>query len=173
MLLSFEPIKLAKTGGNLSGVVNTQDMPRIAAEIEGDNHSVITYELKFYYDAQGICVIDGQLDCLIYLKCYRCLQACPQTLKIRFLLSPLAKTAKVSLLPEAYEPIILEDDNTLNLLSMLEEEILLSIPLVPKHDINDKNCMKSAVIPIVLEPTVAEMPKVQNPFSGLKDLTSK
>jgi len=167
MLKIFEPAKLAKNKATLSGNVSTSELPRLLSEIT--DNTEISYVLKFDYDTHGRCFIEGQVSCTLLLTCYRCLQSCAEALELSFLLTPISSLSSKEDFPEIYEPIVMQDES-LNLFNLIEEEILLSLPLVPKHLPGDLMCVKTDLF--VEEGTGANFEKVrENPFKDLKDIT--
>lgn len=167
MLKVVEPAKLAKSQAKLEGSLNTVDLPRVTLEIGAPTD--ITYNLHFYYDDNGRCVIHGQITCTVVLTCYRCLNACQECLSLDFKLAPINSLDDGESLPEIYEPVLMID-NTLDLIEVLEEEILLGLPLVPKHAPADVNCLKNNLF--VEEMSVKSVNEVtRNPFKDLERLT--
>lgn len=102
--------------------------------------------------------------------CQRCLEpvAVDLTLDSRFAL--LADETQVALIDEDVEPILLEDvvddKEKLWLLPMIEDELLVAIPLSPKHD----DC--EMVVTQVGE-VVELVEEKENPFSMLAGLKGK
>ena len=80
---------------------------------------------------------------------------------------PLAEQAEA--LPEAYEPIEVNEFGEIDLLAMVEDEIILSLPVVPVHD--SEHCEVSEADMVFGElPDEAQKP---NPFAVLASLKRK
>ncbi|KAA1446822.1 hypothetical protein F1E15_26235, partial [Escherichia coli] len=73
---------------------------------------------------------------------------------------------QVEALPEEYEPIDVNEFGEIDLLAMIEDEIILSLPVVPVHD--SEHCEVSEADMVFGElPLEAEKP---NPFAVLASL---
>jgi uncharacterized protein len=162
----IEPSKLAKNKAKLQGTVNTNELPRLASELAGQ--SEVTYSLNFDYDEHGLCVIAGQISVTLGLTCYRCLNSCQESLELNLKLTPIISLDKSKDIPDIYEPILM-DEQGLDLLYALEEEILLGLPLVPKHLPNDPNCLQGTLL-ITDQVAEASLQMKSNPFKELKSL---
>ncbi len=51
---------------------------------------------------------------------------------ISFLLSPVISEERAKNLPDQYEPVFMQNES-IALYDMIEDEILLALPMVPKH----------------------------------------
>jgi uncharacterized protein len=99
-----------------AGFLSISDLPRVAEEVS----TVQTGELA----------LKGRL----HLTCHRCLQGCAVDLdeKRRFIfLATESQADDYPLEDEEQEPLVASQQ--FNLLETIEDEILLSIPLIPKH----------------------------------------
>ncbi len=69
---------------------------------------------------------------------------------------------------ERYEPLLVEPGR-MSLAGIVEDELLLQVPMIPRHEIGDRNCTPAA------EPTgKQEMAKArENPFAVLASLKEK
>ena len=112
-------------------------------------------------------MLEVALDGLCQLRCQRCLQS---------LAYPVKLVSHLILLPdgELDQPVDDEDemdgipaDTRLDVVALLEEELLLSLPFAPKHP--EGTCR------LAIEGCVAEeMDRtVKNPFAGLAELKKK
>ena len=72
------------------------------------------------------------LDTTVELLCQRCLEPFAQPIKERLELMLVEPGASSASIPEGYEPIELDDGRLLPA-RLIEDELIVSIPLVPKH----------------------------------------
>ena len=70
-------------------------------------------------------------------------------------------------MPEIYEPIEVDSFGEINLLEMIEDEFILSLPLVPMH--TDEHCEVSES-ELVFGELPEELAKKPNPFAILANL---
>jgi uncharacterized protein len=122
-----------------SGFLSMSDMPRVAEEAstvnpaDGFNWSVRTY----FEDSPGSephQILELGLKGRLHLVCQRCLQDCAVDLdeKRRFILVLTDSEAdEYPLEDEEQEPLVVNQH--FNLLETMEDEVLLSLPLIPKH----------------------------------------
>ena len=107
--------------------------------------------------------------------CQRCLQPCP---------SAVAESAQVmvvrdedDLVPGGYEPFVGVPEH-LSLTALIEEQVLLAMPLVPAHEPGDPRCRSSGAEVVPLVPSsagpraaaAAAAEEKQKPFANLREL---
>lgn len=110
-----------------------------------------------------------QTDGDFWQTCQRCLEPVATDLYIDSEFALLENESQVALLPEGTEVILLDEiteDNKLWLLPMIEDELLVDLPLAPKHD----DCEMAVT-------QVGELPEVEqeqeNPFAMLASLKGR
>lgn len=129
----IDSLDFARQGGELQGEVPVAKLPRlqdILAGPEGD----IRYLVRGLLDKSGKPALEIKLDGECVLRCQRCLEgyAYPLHLSSRlFLVREERPLDESSLVEEGPDSIVA--DEHLNVLELLEDEILLSLPFAPKH----------------------------------------
>lgn len=164
-----EPYKLAAHAEHLEGLVALGDLPRLVEEA-GEQHGDARVWLDFAIDAQGRREIRGRLEAELQLLCRRCLTPMPQAVASEFLLGMVTSDALAADLPSTHEPVLVEDEQ-LNLLAVVEDELILSLPQVVYHD--EADCAVSR--DQLSSGAGSEMPDApsDNPFEVLKRLKGK
>ncbi|MDR5868256.1 YceD family protein [Halomonas koreensis] len=127
-----EPYKLAAHAEHLEGLVTLDDMPRLTEEI-GAQQGEARVWLDFAIDPQGRREIRGHLEAELQLPCRRCLSPLAESVASDFLLGMVTSDALAADLPSTHEPVLVEDEQ-LNLLAVVEDELILSLPQVVYHD---------------------------------------
>ncbi len=121
--------------------------------------------------------IAGRAMASLRLVCQRCLGAVQVSIDDEFHVVLIASEAEMEQLPDAQDAVI-ADAAHLDLSWLLEEQLLLAMPLVPTHATADE-CARSradiagdsnVVVADELELPDAEAPKTQRPFANLQDL---
>lgn len=163
--IQIDPIQLADQSRTLKGDFALFEMERLKEMICNSEEGVASIELKFGRDQQRILYIKGVIQTTLSLLCQRCNKPMQKTLVIDVNLAIVNTNEEADKLPETYEPIILTEE-TISLVSMVEEEILLSIPIVPKHSAAECG-VKSAEL---IEKVVDKKKDKSNPFTVLKKL---
>ena len=122
-----------------AGFLSISDLPRVAEEastvVSGDGFN---WDLETHFeDSPGSDprqILELGLQGRLHLVCQRCLQDCAVDLdeKRRFVLvTSEAEADDYPLEDEEQEPLVASQQ--FNLLETIEDEVLLSIPLIPKH----------------------------------------
>ncbi|MCW8934203.1 MAG: YceD family protein [Gammaproteobacteria bacterium] len=155
----------AKIGFEIHGKLPIKQLKRLSESLlsgEGD----IEVDLKF--ERVGpVPYIHGHIKTDLQLKCQRCMQSMPYVVDVRFKLGLVQNEAQMEKLPDDAEPYLIETDNN-HLPDMLEEELLLALPLVAMHEFDCSDFLQQQKSAQQNEVEVSE--EKENPFSVLKDL---
>lgn len=162
---SIDPFQLASRGERLEGTIAISAMARLAPSIQ-DNAGDIHVTLEFGLDEMRQPMVQGTLSGTLSMTCQRCLEPMAQEIDTRFLLGLVKNEYQMKRLSEEYEPLLVTD-NSVSLTSMVEDEILLSLPIAPLHA--PEHCSQ-AVVTQTAQNTNAESEDRPNPFAVLKNL---
>ena len=77
-------------------------------------------------------IVSGRARTELRLRCQRCLEAMPYPVDVRFRLAVVQSAGEAERLPEALDPLLISEGR-LRVADVVEDELLLSLPLVPKH----------------------------------------
>ncbi|WP_163559085.1 YceD family protein [Halomonas sp. NO4] len=127
-----EPYKLAARAEHLEGLVALAGFERLAEQV-GAQAGECRVWLDFAIDSQGRREIRGRLEAELQLPCRRCLEPLAQRVESEFLLGMVTSDALAAELPTSHEPVLVEDEQ-LNLLVVVEDELILSLPQSVYHD---------------------------------------
>jgi uncharacterized protein len=160
----IEPAKFARGRGRVSGALTLNMLPRVAdlvseASATGGGGTV-GYHVSGYVDERGYPALHIELDGDLTLRCQRCLGSLPHRVQ---------SERNVVLVPGADEFAQRDDESEsedvipevprLDLGALLEEELLLALPLAPRHE--EGACRAAAE---------AQSPDVPSPFAALARL---
>ena len=126
-----DPWRLASQGAQFSGVVALADLPRLRGallEPAGDTR----FTLEFYRDQRKRARIRGQVKADLLLECQRCLSGVTLAVDTTLDLAVIEVPEEAERLPDGVDPVWVEE-GTLRLLDLVEDELLLAIPQVPRH----------------------------------------
>lgn len=141
-------------------------LERLRSAVAGPEGSV-RYALSFDRDAHGTEFVDVEALADVALVCQRSLETFTHPLDVRQRLGLIRREADEAGLPEGFEPLLVEGD-TLNPLDVVEDELLLSLPLVPvRPDLQGTTAFFSTAGDAPEEP--AEESR-ENPFAALGTL---
>ncbi len=129
-------IRLARNGSEMSGSLPLSGLSRLQdASIEALGEAIVS--LSFYRDAQRRHVITGSVEADITVACQRCLQGMNVHIAGDVSLGIVTSDAQVTALPSEYEPLLVIEDEFTDLHSVVEDELLLALPLAPLHPDNE------------------------------------
>ncbi|MDH5512037.1 MAG: YceD family protein [Gammaproteobacteria bacterium] len=129
---SIDPIQLAERGAQLTGTLPLKSMPRISqGSLEGSGQ--VNVDLFFERpEGEKIYLMHGVLRAQLRVTCQRCLE--PMDLSLEA--SPwviLVRSGEQPGQPEG-DADILVVDKPISLSALVEDELLLALPMVPMHE---------------------------------------
>jgi len=143
----IEPFKWAEQGFTWSGTLPLSRFVRIAREAVGSiDDQLINIDCKLSMDAyHRIVWLDGHVETKVPMECQRCLEPVEISLVSDFHIALLDDESLIERLAEDADYIVLAESEALikgdpdapaliDLVTLLEDELLLLVPLSPKHD---------------------------------------
>ena len=174
----IEPFKWAEQGYSWAGTLPLSRFVRISREAVGSiDDQLINLDCKLSMDAyHRIAWLDGHVETKVPMECQRCLETVEIELVSSFHLALVDDESLIERLDEDADFIVLGESEattkgdydapaTADLLALIEDELLLLMPLSPKHEFCEHKHQ-----PAVEE--VAEE-KRDNPFEVLAALKGK
>lgn len=128
--LNIDPIQLTSKGFELQGQLPLKGMPRLC-ELLFQPSGYADISLRFHKEG-GIPLITGEIRLTVFLLCQRCIEPMEYPLVISVALSPILSESQSAKLPSTVEPLLIQE-NAISLSAMIEDEILLNVPMIPKH----------------------------------------
>lgn len=167
----IEPLKFANRGEIIKGELPLGLLSRLAEfAVDGDEESTIEIDLQFDTDNEGYRYISGSLTANVQLECQRCLKPVFKQIESEISLAIVKDEARAEKLPDYYDPLIISEDR-MQLSTLIEEEILLALPLVSYHeDCEQYNYRGQEKGPAEKTQKAA---KADNPFAALSALKRK
>jgi uncharacterized protein len=146
--------------------------PMLAAEGMDHEGSTVSWDVarfvaRFGHDQQGLVTIRLQVEAELPLICQRSLAPYVEKVRRQSLLTVIESITEQDEIPESYDPVLVEHKR-MALLDIVEEELLLAVPQVPRNpEIGEVELSTDGV---VTAPAVAEKEKRHQPFAGLAGL---
>lgn len=128
---TIDPIQLAERGARLTGTLPLKSMPRLAQgslKGSGDVNVDLAFERE---EGQQVFVMHGTLRVTLRVTCQRCLE--PMNLELEAAPWLVLTKSGERLQRQEGEADILVADKPLALSEVVEEELLLALPMVPLH----------------------------------------
>ncbi len=162
----IRPWQLVQTDESISGHFCTRQMSRLRECLNTD--SEIAVELVFGVDDAGTARIAGVVQAELELVCQRCLDPVVVPLNCKVGLALTRPGGKAGSPDSRYEALECGDESV-SLLRLVEDELLLALPPFPKHGVNECS------IPVEYRSSgqAEQPPKRNNPFAILRDGKNK
>jgi len=164
-----EPYKLVARAEHLEGLVGLADMTRLSEALGAQSGDAQVW-LDFAIDPQGRREIIGHLKAELQLPCRRCLEPMEQEVESDFRLAMVTSDALAAELPSTHEPVLVENEQ-LNLLAVIEDELILSLPQVVYHDEAECPVSRDQLSSGEAADTSADSPA--SPFDVLRQIKGK
>ncbi len=163
----IEPEELAESGRTLRGHAEWADLGRLArAGVRGRSDRV-EGSFTAFREPGGAVVIEGRVEAEVGVTCQRCLGEVVLPVVGEFIVAVARSRREGIRLQDDYETIELERGERVDLAGLIEDEILLAVPLVPMHQ-DRSQCDAEALER--LESWSGTAPKRANPFQVLDAL---
>ncbi len=118
----------------MAGSLPPDELPRLAgAVLEIDSARA---DVHLNRDEEMRAVVDGEYRLTVRMTCQRCLQSVTQEIEGEMRVAVVWDENQAATLPQRLDPWQVETENA-DLYELLEEEFLLSLPIVPHHDENE------------------------------------
>jgi uncharacterized protein len=133
----IDPAQLAHHHSRLKGHVTLAQMTRVhgsLSDIQGD----VFIDWQFDMDRKYRITINGQIQTQLIMLCMRCMQPMPWTIDAKTTLILLNDGQSPDEIPDDYESISLTTTPT-SLISLIEDELILALPLVARHTVCPSN----------------------------------
>ncbi len=163
--VSLDLYKAAQQRLHYEGIVPPKDLPRLVEAVVNVERDV-DVKIECGVDEQGLLFIKGKASAEVTTTCQRCNNDMKLDLASDFAFSPVKEEDEDDeLLPERYEPLELERFDEIDLKRLVEDELILALPLIAMHD--DADCNASQQDMSWGEIEEEEKP---NPFDVLKQI---
>ncbi len=162
-----DAVKLCQQGGQLVGQIPLARLERLGQQLLS-TEGVAEVAWHFSLDEQARKVIHGQVHAVLAMTCQRCLQRVDIPVCSESALALVWSDEQAGQLPRTLDPVLLSAE-MLDLPEIVEEELLLSLPIVATH--TEGSCV--VAMPAAENVLVDVVPDSKpNPFQVLANLKS-
>jgi uncharacterized protein len=141
-------------------VANFERLAEAICNPEGE----VRARLKFATRAGTPC-LDGFIQAELEMRCERCLDPVMQHVESEFRFGLITDEEEADQLPKEFEPLLVSDGEH-SLMQLVEDELLLSLPIVARHE---DECSE---ILLKHKDNDSLQQETHRPFAALKDLMS-
>ncbi|BBM03766.1 YceD family protein [Microbulbifer sp. GL-2] len=161
---SIDARKLVQREQYLDGILPLESLDRLRAAVESVDGEIVS-ELQFGRDLQGHLTVSGKVLCIVELLCQRCLRPVREQVEAQFCWGIVWTEEQGKALPKDLDQVI-QDGDELDLHLVLEDEILLNLPMVAYHN---EECVSKESFHVGEEKAEAGEQR-ENPFKVLEQL---
>jgi uncharacterized protein len=172
---SVDVERLADHGDAVAFDVALAEFPRLRAQLaSGEGRARGRVELS---RERGVAMAHVVVQASLPLVCQRCLRPVHVEVESESRVALVADFAAADRLDSDVEPVMLEEGRVV-LRDLVEEELLLAVPLVPRHE-QETECGLAPAVEAVGNPVNEEPendpepPVTQKPFAGLGELLKR
>lgn len=127
----IDPRKLAERDVTLSGEIPLPKFLRLAESL-CSTEGYIVVDIHFTMDEQRLRIVTGHVQGKVQMICQRCLHPVDFNVNASINLALVYSDEQAKKLPDDYDPLFVEED--IALVDVIEDELILSLPLVPTHE---------------------------------------
>ena len=126
----IDPLMLAERRAELAGAIPIAALSRLS-ECVADSDGMVEVNVRF--DKEGrFAVVAGTINSQVALECQNCLQALEWPIEITFKLAVVASLLEADQMEIDAEPLLFNGEK-LSFNTLIEDEILLTLPDYPRH----------------------------------------
>lgn len=165
----IDPILLADRNASIEGELPVSSLDRLAVMLSNDDGNVT---VKLFFGKVGkLATVEGHISAILAVKCQRCLEAVEWPISSDIKLGVVSSLELANKLSDGYEPLFLADEEKIPLKKIVEDELLLGLPDIPKHQ---HDCIAPNSSKNMSEHLhkAGAVPK-ENPFSILAELQNQ
>lgn len=163
-----ELAKLAERRAQFEFEIPLGDLPGIPEEFSRADGPV---RVAMHFDReQGLAVVNIRLQAVLTPSCQRCLGDMRLPIVADSRVALVESDAQAAAVPEEFETFLAPDGQS-TLAALAAEELLLSLPIVPRHGAGER-CGENAEPPVRPEAN-ASVAETQRPFADLRALLER
>lgn len=128
----FNPAALGRTATDCSLELPVSHFTRFASMLMDDSGEVRA-NVRFEIGQDNVVVASGRIQAQVKLTCQRCLGAMAYHIETGFRFGFSDSEAAADELPEALDPVLVDEKGDVHVIDMFEDELILQLPLSTLH----------------------------------------
>lgn len=165
-----DPFRFADQAIRLQGMLPIKDMQRFSESLYS-NEGEVEVNVQFGVDEQKIRYMRGHYTTQLVLQCKRCMERYVQEVSGEILSGFAHTEEEADQLPDRYDPVVVSD-GMLAIADVIEDELIIGLPIVPMHSANDCKVSLPLVLSSENSEQVSDVSK-DHPFKVIELLRSK
>ncbi|ALZ76790.1 23S rRNA accumulation protein YceD [Rheinheimera sp. F8] len=167
--VTIDPYRTAQKRSSFDGILQLQNLTRLSEQLSNTDGDVAVV-IHCGNDEQGLVYIEGEAQCTVQVRCERCGDEMTLNINSSFAYTPLkGDDSAQEEIPQRYDVVETDEHGEVNLRQLVEDELILALPLFPMHDEGQCDPNKLQMSWGVIEPE----PEKPNPFAILQELKKK
>ncbi len=167
--ITIDPYRTAQKRSSFDGILQLQNLTRLSEQLS-DTEGDVAVLIHCGNDEQGLVYIEGEAHCTVQLRCERCGDEMTLNINSSFAYTPVkGDDSAQEEIPQRYDVIETDEHGEVNLRQLVEDELILALPLFPMHDEGQCDPNKLQMSWGEIEPE----PEKPNPFAILQELKKK
>lgn len=157
---SLDFLKQVERNARYDGTWPVRDLLRLKPGLlsdAGEIHARLAFTTR-----AGVPCLDGKVQADLELECQRCLETVSTHIEGGFHFGLVTSEAEMALLPAEFEPLLVSEGEQ-SLIDVIEDELILSLPIVPRHQHDCSQLLNE-------QTTDSTDSDTYRPFAGLKDM---
>jgi len=138
----INPLHLADTGVQLAGDLPVTRLQRLKAML-ASKEGRVRVTARFSVDEQGRRVLELKASADLEMTCQRCMGSVAVPVAVDAALELVPEESADDAASERYEPLVVSRDR-MSLAEIVEDELLLQLPMIPRHEEGDDACLPGA-----------------------------
>ncbi len=166
MLAELDAVKAAKENQVLKARLPLASFERFAPLLQ-DASGEVALEWAFYFNAGKQLQAKLSLQAPVHLTCQRCNGPLQSVIDAEVEMQRVADETEAEALPLAVQPLYLNELNQIKPLEILEDELILALPMFPMHEKKDCSLSQNQAYYATSD---MEQKHTYKPFAGLNTL---
>jgi uncharacterized protein len=163
-----DPFRLCDQARLFEGHFDLDQLHRLA-EALASTEGQASYRIECDRDEQRRARIRGCVDAELTVICQRCMGPMRLPVHMEFQLAVVTGESEAAQLPDDYDPLLLEGE-TLRLADVIEDELLLAVPVAAMHPVDECGVNPADWSPPEPEEKPETASSRENPFAVLAGL---
>lgn len=167
--ITLDPTRAAQKRMSFIGYVPLNNLTRLSESLV-DSAGDVDVSVHFGTDEQGLVYIEGNAEVQVQVTCERCGDPMAMALTCSFAYTPIhGDDSAHDDIPQRYDVVEKDEHGEVNLRQLVEDELILALPLFPMHEEGQCDPAKLQMTWGEIEPE----PEKPNPFAVLQELKKK
>ena len=128
---SFDPLEFVEKARRITGTVPLSKMDRLP-DVLLSREGAVAVDLQFGREGLVAAII-GAVNADLVLQCQCCMEALDWPMRAEVRLGVVGSIDEGDRLPDDFEPLLVESGEKVSAVDIVQDELVLAIPVIPQH----------------------------------------